>query len=179
MDRLNSSELVRLLLEHRDGIFGFILALTRDREAAEEIFQEVGLAVVEEAGDGTRVARFVPWVHEIARRRTSEYYRKSSKRRAFERSESLDDAVSLAFQENASDPASLRQRQDHLTDCLDQLSETQRDLIEQRYRDRVPLRRIADSVDSTEGSIKVTLWRARRQLAKCIEGKMGPVEGAR
>ena len=79
---MNASDLVRQLLEHRDGLFGFILALTHDREAAEEVFQEVGLAVVEEAGKGTQVQRFLAWAHEMARRRIAEYYRKSSRRRS-------------------------------------------------------------------------------------------------
>jgi len=46
-------------------------------------------------------------------------------------------------------------------------------MIEGRYRDQRPLRDIARSADSTEGSVKVLLWRARRQLARCIQEKMG------
>jgi RNA polymerase sigma-70 factor (ECF subfamily) len=171
-----STDLVRLLLEHRDGLFAFILALTHDREAAEEIFQEVGLAVVEESGRKTEVLRFLPWAHEMARRRIAEYYRRTSRRRAMEHSEPMDEVVAQAFQEAAADPADLRQRQAHLETCLEDLSPSQRNLIEQRYRDHTPLREIAGRTASTEGSIKVLLWRARRQLARCIEGKMGAGE---
>ncbi len=168
----NAADLVRQLLEHRDGLFGFVLALTHDREAAEEIFQEVGLAIVEEAGKKTAVARFLPWVHELARRRVAEYYRRHSRRRAMEHSEPLDAVVSLAFQEGAADPAALNARQEHLEQCLEELPAPQKDLIARRYRDHFPLKEIADVAKSTEGSIKVLLWRARRQLARCIEGKM-------
>src|SRR5436190_2271776 len=172
MTNTSASDLIRQLLEHRDGLFGFVLALTHDREAAEEIFQEVGLAVVEESAKKTDVLRFLPWVHELARRRVAEYYRRSSRRRALEHSEPLDEAVSLAFQEGAADPAALNLRQEHLETCLEDLAPAQRTLIERRYRDHTPLRDIAERTDSTEGSIKVLLWRARRQLARCIEGKM-------
>jgi RNA polymerase sigma-70 factor (ECF subfamily) len=173
----NAADLVRQLLENRDSLFGFVLALTQDREAAEEIFQEVGLAVVEEAGRKTAVARFLPWVHELARRRVAEYYRRSSRRRKMEHSESLDAVVSQAFLDGAADPVAVSARQEHLEDCLEGLSGPQRELIERRYRDHAPLKDIADRAQSTEGSIKVLLWRARRQLARCIEGKMSSAGG--
>lgn len=179
MKNAKSADLVRQLLEQRDGIFGFIVALTRDREVAEEIFQEVGLAVVEESGKKADIARFLPWVHELARRRVAEYYRRSSRRRAMEHSEPLDAVVSLAFQEGAADPAILNLRQEHLETCLEDLAPAQRDLIERRYRDHAPLREIAERAHSTEGSIKVLLWRARRQLARCIEGRMNSGGGGR
>ncbi|HVR85067.1 MAG TPA: sigma-70 family RNA polymerase sigma factor [Planctomycetota bacterium] len=177
MTNTQPADLVRQLLEQRDGLFGFILALTHDREAAEEVFQEVGLAVVEESAKRIDVVRFLPWVHELARRRVAEYYRRSSRRRAREHSEPLDDIVSLAFQEGAADPEALNLRQEHLETCLESLSPAQRALIERRYRDRAPLRDIASQAASTEGSVKVLLWRARRQLARCIEGKMSSAGG--
>src|SRR3954462_13685253 len=129
MSNAPASDLVRLLLENRDGLFGFVLALTHDREAAEEIFQEVGLAVVEEAGKNTAVLRFLPWVHELARRRVAEYYRRHSRRRALEHSEPLDAVVSLAFQEGAADPAAVSARQEHLEHCLEELPEPQREIL--------------------------------------------------
>jgi RNA polymerase sigma-70 factor (ECF subfamily) len=171
------ADLVRQLLEQRDGLFGFILALTHDREAAEEIFQEVGLAVVEESGKKTDVSRFLPWIHELARRRVAEYYRRTSRRRALEHSEPLDEMVSLAFQEGAADPSAVGLRQEHLESCLEDLSPAQRELIEGRYRDRAPLRDLAAKASTTEGSVKVLLWRIRRQLARCIEGKMSSAGG--
>ena len=174
---MKATDLARQLLEHRDGLFGFVLALTRDREAAEEIFQEVGLAMVEEGMRGTQVLRFLPWAHEMIRRRTAEYYRKSSRRRTFEHSEPLDEAVALAFQEHAADPAALRQRKDHLEECLEELPPAQRAMIEKRYRDRLPLNKVAAAVAWTLGSVKVGLWKARRQLGRCIEGKMASVGG--
>jgi RNA polymerase sigma-70 factor (ECF subfamily) len=168
-----ASDLVRGLLEHRDGLFGFILALTRDREAAEEVFQEVGVAIVEEAKRGTRVARFLPWAHEVIRRRVAEHFRKRSRRTAVEHSESLDEAVAQAFEENAGIAAAASPRRDHLEDCLEHLSPVQRRMIEGRYRERQPIRLIARGVDWSETSVKSALWKARRQLARCIEGKMG------
>jgi len=179
MATTGASDLTRKFLEQRDGLLGFILALTHDREAAEEIFQETGLVIVQEAGRGTRVDRFLPWAHEIARRRVAEYFRKNARRSSVEHSAVMDEAVSLAFEENAADPVVLQQSRKHLDDCLEGLSKDQKTLLDRRYRDRAPLRDIARDADTTEGSIKVTLWRVRRQLARCIEGKIGAAEEGR
>jgi RNA polymerase sigma-70 factor (ECF subfamily) len=174
-----ASDLTRKFLEHRDGLLGFILALTHDREAAEEIFQETGLAIVQEAGRGTRVDLFLPWAHEIARRRVAEYFRKHARRSSIEHAAVVDEAVSLAFEENAADPLVLQGSRKHLEDCLEGLSKDQKTLLDRRYRDRAPLRDIARDADITEGSVKVLLWRLRRQLARCIEGKINAAEEGR
>lgn len=166
-----SPDLVKLLLEHRDGIFGFVLALTHDRAAAEEIFQEVGLAVVEESRKGTRVVQFLPWVHELARRRIAEHFRKNARLKSFARLDSLDEVVSQAFEENASDLAGHLQRQDLLNECLEDLPGTQRQMVERRYRDHASIREIASALDWTEGAVKVALWKARRRLQVCVDAK--------
>ncbi len=171
--RLKAADLVRVFLEHRDGLFGFLLALTHDREAAEDVFQEVGLAVVEEANRGTAVERFLPWVHELARRRAAEHFRKRARRNAVERSESLDDVVAQAFEENAGNPKAFLDRQGYLSECMEELPPTQREMIERRYRDRSSVRDIAASLSWTGGAVKVALWKVRRRLADCVDGKMG------
>ena len=175
MSKLEASDLVKLLLEHRDGLFGYLLALTRDRAAAEEVFQEVGLAVVEEAGRGARVAKFLPWVHEMARRRVAGYFRKSS-RRAFARLDSLDEIVGVAFEENETSVDARLRREDCLTECLDELPGTQREMVDRRYRDEASIPEIARALDWTEGAVKVALWKTRRRLEGCVEGKMGEGE---
>ena len=65
MNEMAQPDLVREFLEYRDVLLGFLYSLTRDPDAAEEVLQNVGLAVVAEAGRGTRVADFRRWVREI------------------------------------------------------------------------------------------------------------------
>jgi RNA polymerase sigma-70 factor (ECF subfamily) len=168
-----SPSLVKMLLQHRDGLFGLVLALARDREAAEEIFQEVGLAIVEEAGRGTRVENFLPWAHEIIRRRVAEHYRKAGRAPERRDPESMDRIVAQSFEEYAADPRELMLRRRYLAECLEELPSTQRRMIQRRYRDRSSIRTIAAWLSWSEGAIKVGLWKARRRLADCIAGKLG------
>ena len=61
-------------LKTRQTLLGFIFALTRDHEVAEEVFQEVALAILQEASKGIVVERFLPWAREIVRRRVASFY---------------------------------------------------------------------------------------------------------
>jgi RNA polymerase sigma-70 factor (ECF subfamily) len=167
------ADLVRLLLEHREGLFGFVLALTHDRDAAEEVFQEVGLAVVEEANRGAEIRSFLPWAHEIARRRVAEYFRKRSRRA--ESLESLDTLVGRVFEEEAADPRVNALRRKLLDECIDELPDTQREMIERRYRGD-SVREIAGRMKWTDGAVKVALWKARQRLGECVDGKLGGEE---
>lgn len=164
-------DLVKKLLEQRDSLLAYTLALTHDREAAEEIFQEVGLAIVEESHKGTQVANFLAWAHEIVRRRVAEHYRKSSRRKVA-RLDSLDEVVGQAFEENALDTETSLLREEYLEECIEELPPAQRQMIEQRYRSQSNLREIAKKLDWTDGAVKVALWKARRRLAECVDGKL-------
>lgn len=90
--------LVKQLLQNRRRIFGFIYTLTRDVDTAEEIFQEVSVAVLEESSMRPDVARFLPWVCEVARHRVADYYR--NRRRRPPVSTLLTEAAAEVFERN-------------------------------------------------------------------------------
>ena len=73
---MTQPKLVKDLLESRRVLFGFIFALTRDAEAAEDIFQELSLAILDEAAKGTTPGDFLAWARELARHRVADYYRR-------------------------------------------------------------------------------------------------------
>src|SRR5207247_1749159 len=50
-----------------------------DRDAAEELAQEVGLAVLDAAGRGVRPDAFAPWLRAVARHRAADWYRRRAR----------------------------------------------------------------------------------------------------
>lgn len=167
------SQLVNELLENRDAILGFIMVLTRDYAVAEEIFQEVAKAILEEANQGHAVGHFMPWAREIARRRISEFYRKNAKRQQIERiSPSMEEVVCQAFAENERTLETSHLRLKALLECLEGLSGRNREAIEGFYRNRKSVRDIAGALGWTEQSVKNALWRSRKALAECIRVKL-------
>lgn len=166
---MTQPDLVREFLEYRDVLLGFIFSLTRDPDAAEEVLQNVGLAVVAEAGRGTKVADFRRWVREIARHRTADHYRS---RRLPTVSDSMLSLVSQSYEESDVEPEGSRLRQKYLLDCLKNITGRAREAIERRYRDRLSPSAIAAAMGWQAGSVAVALSRARRVLFDCIQSKL-------
>jgi RNA polymerase sigma-70 factor (ECF subfamily) len=165
--------LVKQLLEHRDGILGFLFALTRDYDVSEELFQVVATTILEEAGRGTTVEQFLPWAREIARRRVREYYRTHTRREALEQPEAaLEEVVCQAFAENEDACETDQLRLKCLLECLERLTGRSRQVIEGFYRQRKSIRELADALAWQEGSVKVALVRARKALAECVQARM-------
>ena len=164
-------QLVKQFLEHRDSILGFIYALTRDFDAAEELFQEVAMVLVEEDRRETAVGNFMPWVREVSRRRVADFFRKQSRRVAVEQpSDSLAEIISQAFAEN--EPTQETLRLQALLECSKRLSARSREVIEGFYSRRMSLRDLAAAMGWQENSVKVMLSRSRKVLADCITSRL-------
>lgn len=168
---MTQPELAKRLLENRRAIFGFVFALTRDLAAAEEIFQEVSLAILDEAARGTRPENFLAWTRELARHRVADFYRARG-RDPLPLSESMVDAVSLSFDEGDLQPEAMQARRTSLLECLARLPARARELVEQRYRDRRSPAQIAAAVGWKLSAVHVALSKARRTLAACVESRL-------
>jgi RNA polymerase sigma-70 factor, ECF subfamily len=164
-------------LQNRQALLGFIFALTRDQHVAEEVFQEVALAILGEASAGKTVDPFLPWAREVARRRVVEYYRKSSRRSApAPLTESMVELIGVSFGENEEAPEKDSERLSSLRQCIAQLSARARQVLQLRYNTQLGIGEIAESVDWQTGSVKVLLSRTRKVLADCIRAKLAASE---
>lgn len=166
-------QLIKQFLGYRDAILGFAVALTRDYDAAEEIFQDVAMVVMEEDRKQTVVNNFLAWMREIVRRRVAEHYRKLAKRQAIEQpSETMMEVVVLAFAENETTLEKHRLRMQFLLECIERLTGRSREVINGFYGQRKSVRDIANGMTWEENSVKVALSRARTILADCINGRL-------
>jgi len=177
---MESSDLVRQFIQHRDMLYGYVFALTRDHDLAEDILQDVGVSILTEATRGKTPDRFIPWARGLARHRVADHYRRLASRRQLEMPfDQFADAVDLAFAEHAPTPDDNHQRLKFLRECLGALTERVRTMIDRRYRGQ-SLDEIAAALSWAPASIKVALSRARRSLADCVDHKLRQdQEGAR
>jgi RNA polymerase sigma-70 factor (ECF subfamily) len=170
---MSETDLRSELIRHRREIAGFIFALTRDHETAEEVFQEVALAILDEAARDARVERFLPWAREIARRRTLRYY---SERGAASGNAPLApemvEAISLAYEEAEEPTADEGARLNALKQCLERLPARAREAVEKRYRDGMAVRDVARAMAVKVESLSVSLSRVRKTLADCVKRKL-------
>jgi len=170
---MDSSDLARQFVLHRDMLYGYVFALTRDHALAEEILQDVGVSILNEARRGTGPDDFIPWARGLARHRVADHYRRLASRRRHEMPfEEFADAVDLAFAEHAPTPEDNHEQLKLLRECLDGLTAQVRKIIDLRYNGRQSIQEIAAALSWTPASIKVALSRARRTLADCVGRKL-------
>jgi RNA polymerase sigma-70 factor (ECF subfamily) len=58
--------LTTLYEDHRAELFGFLLRMTRDREAAEDLLQETFISLIREARAGRLPDAVRPWLYRVA-----------------------------------------------------------------------------------------------------------------
>ncbi|HET9083219.1 MAG TPA: sigma-70 family RNA polymerase sigma factor [Candidatus Limnocylindrales bacterium] len=58
--------LAALYEEHRSEVFGFLVRMTHDREAAEDVLQETFISLIGEARAGRMPDRVRPWLYRTA-----------------------------------------------------------------------------------------------------------------
>ena len=156
---------VRDFMAHRSKLFGFILSITGDFHAAEDIFQEVSVIVFKKAGDFTPGTDLGAWLREIARRKVYEHRRKVA-RTGLPLDDDVLDALESAFGDTGD---SWEEEKQALRGCLDNLQKDQRSMISMRYEKALPLKRIAELSRKTAGAVQVALSRLRGILLDCMK----------
>lgn len=168
------NQIFRLLLEHRNSLLAFIMSATRDLDTAEEIFQEVSLAICESADQFEMGTNFGAWAREIARRRIQAFWRKRQRLPIGMSDETLE-GLSVAF-EAEEEKLAPRARRGALQKCLLELKPFVRQLFERRYEQRKSLSEIAQLVNRRPESVRKALYRGRMALRQCIERRVGEGE---
>ena len=59
----------------------------------------------------------------------------------------------------------------HLQECLKRLPDRARAVVEMRYREGVPARKVAVALSSSDNAVTLLLFRARQMLARCMEDR--------
>ncbi len=61
-----------LMRRHGDAVFAAIMAKVKDRDVADDLFQEVWIKFIHsiKAGDYTESGKFAAWIHRVARNAT-------------------------------------------------------------------------------------------------------------
>jgi len=172
---LRQGQVARLLMQYRATLYGYIFACVRNHADAEDILQNVSVAVTESIDRLTSEDGFLPWAREIARRRVLAH------RRAARREQPCDPDLVRRLAEAAErveerQPASMQQAA--LMACLEKLPPASRRLIVQRYDGSV------DSVDqlaalfgrSVQG-IYAQIKRIKQALRECVERRLAAEAG--
>ena len=135
---------------------------------AEDIVQEVFLAVSRKARMWSAGTDFFAWVCAVARYETLHFQRTRARRTA-----RLDeDVIELLHAGESVDESQWQPRVDALRRCLDRLAPRAKELVRRRYHGAQMPEQIASGIGWTVNSVRVALTRARGVLRECMERQL-------
>lgn len=167
----------RLVLKHKDRIFGLCLRLMAgDRDEAEDAAQETFVKVYQGLKDFRMESRFSSWVYRIAvntckNRLVSRPYRDSRRHRDLDAADS-DGAPSAPSPDQVLEAKGKRER---IEEAIARLPEEQRILVVLRDVEGRSYEEIAGTTGLNPGTLKSRLNRGRRQLQEWLREYFLPI----
>ena len=146
-------------------LHSFILRLVPRLSDADDILQETNLVLWSKQAEFTPGSDFRAWAFRIARFQVMAYRRRQSLDRLVFGDELVDRLARLG--EDRGD--SLDHKRELLIECLRELKDSQRQLLDEHYGDRLSGREIAEKSGRNVDSVFQAMHRARTALMRCIE----------
>ncbi len=161
----DKSAISKLIEKHRKRVLSYIVMMVKDRDVADDIFQETFIKVLRVIDEGRYVdnGKFVSWVLRIAHNQVIDYFRQSKQSNSITESEAGYDLLgSRNFADtNVEDKMVQEQIATDLRRLIDCLPDEQRDVVKMRYFSNMSFKEIADS---SNVSINTALGRMRYAL---------------
>ncbi len=150
------------------GVTRFIRSLILNREDAQDVLQEVALAVVDNFESYDPERPFEGWAIGIARNQLRAHLRKVYRDREVALDESVD-RVADAFQRIEPE---IGDRREALNECLRRITGTSRKILNLHYVDGLKPAAIGGEISKSANHVSVMLHRTRSILRKCVEKKL-------
>lgn len=149
-----------LLFErHHRRLYNFCLRLTGEREAAEDLVQEVFTRVLKYRHTYRRDSDFMVWTYQVARNACADYYKKRGQLAGADEAEEAVSPAPLPLAEIES-AESLRL----LREALGRLPLDKREVLVLSRFQNLKYEQIAKLLGTTVGAVKVRVHRALSQL---------------
>jgi len=153
-----------IITKHRRRIFGFILSKVKDKDTAEDIFQDVFIKIINSIKKGkyNEEGKFIVWAMTITHNLIMDFFRKKKKNRFLKPTDEFDIFDVLSDNSLNSEQQMIRSQViDDLTKLIDDLPSSQKEVLKLRYYSNMSFKDIAEKCDI---SINTALGRMRYAL---------------
>jgi len=154
----------QLLNRHKNKVFSFIFSKVKNRDLAEDIFQDTFVKVINslQKGKYNEEGKFLPWIMRISHNLVIDYFRKSNKVKNIRSTDDFNIFDILNNGAKSQEEEMIRKRiYSDLNLLIDLLPIEQRDVIKYRYFEDKSFKEIAEL---TNVSINTALGRMRYAL---------------
>jgi RNA polymerase sigma-70 factor (ECF subfamily) len=161
-------DFLAFFLKHQSDLRAFIGSLVRDRDARDDLLQEVALVLWEKFSTYDRARSFGAWARGIAAKKIMQRWEKLG-RAPLPFAPRTIQAILDAYErtENAR-----TDHQDALERCLGGLPPKSRRLLALRYERSLSLAQIAQRMNRSLDAVHKALSRIRQRLQECIERRL-------
>ncbi len=170
----NQSSLEKLIRRHKNRVFAYILMIVKDKELAEDLFQDTFIKVINTIRSGSykEEGKFIQWVMRIAHNLIIDYFRKAKRIPILENSDDYDifDRVRIPV-ESVEQKLIIDQIHEDVKKLIEYLPKEQKEVLVMRHYGDMSFKDIAEQ---TNVSINTALGRMRYaliNLRKLIEEK--------
>lgn len=158
----NLDQMGLLFDRHHRALYGFFYHNTGLKVESEDLVQTVFMNMIRSKSTFTGSYKFETWMYTIARNALKDHYRKNKRASSFVDTDQAEEQI----QDNVTADSRIHRKEEELLlkRALEQLNETDRELIVlSRYKE-MKYHEIAQLMNLSEGAIKVRIHRAVKQL---------------
>jgi len=156
---------LQILIErHQEKILGYIVSKVRDRQLAEDLFQDVFIKVINTLRKGkyNEEGKFLPWVMRISHNLTIDYFRNSKKMKTTAGTKDFDIFDIIPDEEdNTEDKLAVANSLSTVKELIEHLPADQLQVLKMRMYYEMSFKDIAEETDV---SINTALGRMRYAL---------------
>lgn len=173
----DESALTTLLEKHQTQIFHYILSKIKNREIANDVFQDTFIKVIRtlKSGNYNEEGKFLPWVMRIAHNLVIDYFRRESKVRMISESSSFSDEFNI-FSTVKDDGLNVEQQiakseiENQVTGFIQHLPENQKEILMMRIYQDMSFKEIAElksiSINTALGRMRYAVMNIRKLMDK-------------
>lgn len=172
---INGSEraLASLIKRYQQTLFGFIISKVRDREVAEDIFQDTFVKVINSLKRNAynEEGKFLPWVMRIAHNLVIDYFRQNKRIPKFDNTDEFDIFNVLSDESlNVENEMVKTQILDDVKALIDELPNDQREVLIMRMYKDMSFKEISEatnvSINTALGRMRYAVINLRKLISK-------------
>lgn len=160
---------VKLMTEHQGNLRALIVTLMPGSPDVADVLQETNLALWQKRDRFEIGTNFLAWAFKFAR---IEVMHQRDRNKRSGRLRFSKELVEVLADSAAPADESDEELMAALDNCLEKLSDRQREIVVNRYTPGKSLEQFAATSGSTAGSLRIALHRIRAELKQCVEERI-------
>lgn len=160
--------MARHWLASEHAIRAYIAGAVNSFTDREDLLQQVALTVARRFDEFEEDRSFLAWALWLAKSRLIDFYRSRGRQSQVLSEGLLEKYAEILMDRQKGIPA----QREALEHCFEKLPDRSQSLIRMKYHEGLKIDQIAESIRTTPGSVRVTLFRIRDALADCIQRRL-------